>query len=172
MKNDNHPPPSDTASQLGGRIWKMLLGLFLIGIGSIFVQYLWNSYLRAAKMDTWVEVPCRIESIKIDDAGLNQRGMPKYLLQVAYQYEFAGFPYTGTRLKRLSTEVSDPRKLKSKIETYATGSETICHVDPDAPEFAVLQKDSKASLYSIWFPCLFIVGGAGMVFSGIFRKSA
>ena len=91
------------------------MGLVLIGVGSIFVQYLWNSYSRAAKMDAWVEVPCRIVSMDVDDSELNQRGMPKYIFQVSYQYEFNGATYTGTRLKRLSTEVSDPRKLKKSI---------------------------------------------------------
>ncbi len=143
------------------------MGLVLIGVGSIFVQYLWNSYSRAAKMDTWVEVPCRITSMEVDDSQLNQRGMPKYIFKVSYRYEFNGATYTGTRLKRLSTEVSDPRKLKKSIKNYQVGTETICHVDPDSPGMAVLKKDTKAALFSIWFPCLFIVGGAGMVFSAI-----
>lgn len=143
------------------------MGLVLIGVGSIFVLYLWNSYRRAATMDAWVEVPCRILSMDVDDSELNQRGMPKYIFRVSYQYEFNGVTYTGSRLKRLSTEVSDPRKLKKSIKNYQVGTETICHVDPEAPGMAVLKKDTKAALYSIWFPCLFIVGGAGMILSAI-----
>ena len=37
---------------------------------------------------------------------------------------------------------------------------------------AVLKKDTKAALFSIWFPCLFIVGGAGMILSALFRRNA
>lgn len=148
------------------------MGSVLIVVGSIFVQYLWNSYTRAAKMDVWLEVPCEIVTMDVNDEELNQRGMPKYIFEVTYQYEFDGKAHTGTRLKRLSTEVSDPRKLKRSIETYRPGTKTICHVDPAAPEMAVLKKDSKAALYSIWFPCLFIVGGAGMILSALFRRTA
>jgi len=148
------------------------MGLFLIGVGSIFVQYLWHAYTRAAKMDDWVEVPCEIVMMDVDDKQLNQRGMPKYVFQIAYTYEFKEITHTGTRLKRLPTEVSDPRKLKNHIADYAVGTKTICHLDPDAPETVVLKKDSKAALYTIWFPCLFIVGGAGMIVSAIFRKNA
>ena len=90
----------------------------------------------------------------------------------SHAFEFNRLPYTGSRLKRLPTEVSDPRKLKNHIENYAVGTETICYVDPDAPEMAVLKKDSKAALYTIWFPCLFIVGGAGMIFTALFRRIA
>lgn len=148
------------------------MGSLLIVAGWIFVTYLWNAYLRAAQMDEWVEVPCRIETLRVDDTQQNQRGMPKYLLEVTYRYQWRGHDYLGNRIKRLPTEASDPRKLKSKIETYAAGIETVCYLDPDAPELVVLKKDSKAALYTLWFPCLFIVGGAGMIFSAHFRKRA
>ena len=174
MKNDTTTQPATTPAprQFGGRVWKSLMGLLLIGVGSIFVQYLWNAYQRAAKMDAWIEVPCTIVSMDVDDEQLNQRGMPKYVFEVAYNYEFEEKFYTGNLLKRLPTEVSDPRKLKNHIENYAVGAKTVCHVDPAAPENTVLKKDSKAALYAIWFPCLFIVGGAGMIFSALFRKTA
>ena len=81
MKNDTTTPPATTPAprQFGGRVWKSLMGLLLIGVGSIFVQYLWNAYQRAAKMDAWIEVPCTIVSMDVDDEQLNQRGMPKYV---------------------------------------------------------------------------------------------
>jgi len=148
------------------------MGLILVGVGSIFVSYLWKSHLRGAQMDVWTEVPCQIETVSVDDTEVNQRGMPKYILEITYRYEFNDRKYLGNRIKRLSTEVSDPRKLKGKLEAYPVGAETVCYLDPDAPERVVLIKDSKAALYSIWFPCLFIVGGAGMVFSALFRKKA
>ena len=143
------------------------MGLLLIGVSWILVTYLWNSYLRAARMDGWVEVPCRIESIAIDDTQLNQRGLPKSILKIAYRYQWQGHDYLGERYKRLPTEASDPRKLKGRLEQYPAGTETVCHLDPDAPGLAVLKKDSKAALYTLWFPGLFIVGGAGMIWSAV-----
>ena len=148
------------------------MGLILIAVAWALVTYLWDSYRRAARMDAWVEVPCRIETLGVEDTQQNQRGMPKYLLEVTYRYQWQGHDYVGNRIKRLPTEASDPRKLKSKIEAYAAGTETVCYVDPDAPELAVLKKDSKAALYTIWFPCLFIVGGAGMIVSALFGRRA
>jgi hypothetical protein len=174
VKNDPPAPSSRPPSprDLGGRIWKCLLGLFLIAVSWALVTYLWRSYLRAAEMDAWVEAPCRIETLEVDDSLLNQRGMPKYLLKVTYRYQWNGHDYLGDRIKRLPTEASDPRKLKKKIEQYAVGTETVCWLDPDLPEMVVLKKDSKAALYTIWFPCLFMVGGAGMIVSALFRKQA
>lgn len=156
---------------LAGRLWKIVMGLALIGAGSLFVYYLWDSYARASKMDAWVETPTVITAMDVDDTELNQRGMPKYIMEVRYTYEFGGNEYTGDRIKRLPTEASDPRKLKKHIENYKPGTGTVCYVDPAAPESAVLKKDTKAALYAIWFPALFIVGGGGIILSALFRRS-
>lgn len=146
------------------------MGTLLVIVGSVFVSYLWSSYERAALMNPWVETPCRITSLEVDDTQLNQRGMPKYILEAKYDYEWEGKVLTGDRIKRLPTEASDPRKLKKKIERYAVGNEVVCYVNPEDPSEAVLKKDTKGALYSIWFPCLFVVGGAGMILSALFRR--
>lgn len=147
-----------------------MIALILIGVSWALVLYLWRSYMRAAEMDAWVEAPCRIESISIDDTQRNQRGMPKYLLNVTYRYQWNGQDYLGNRLKRLPTEASDPKKLKKMIERYPVGTETVCWLDPDLAENVVLKKDSKAALYTMWFPFVFIIGGAGMIVSALFRR--
>lgn len=141
-----------------------------MGAGWILAQYLWNSYQRASQMDSWVEVPCHITSSEIDDSQLNQKGFPKYSLEVEYEYEYEGTDYKGNRIKRLPTESSDIRKVQKKQKAWPEESDSVCWVNPDEPKSAVLKKDTKAALYSIWFPCLFIIGGAGMVFTAIFRK--
>lgn len=171
MKNDSSSNHSKTPLSLAGRIWKAFLGLGIAIAGLVFAQYLWGSYERAASMDSWIEVPCIIEATDIDDSQLNQRGVPKYILTVTYRYSHEGKERTSNRIKRLPTEGSDPRKVKTKEKEYPVGTEAVCYVKPDDPDFAILKKDSKAGLYSIWFPCLFIVGGAGMILSALFRRN-
>lgn len=171
MKNDSSSNTPKPPVNLAGRIWKAFLGLGIAIAGWVFALYLWGSYERAAVMDSWIEVPCLIEATNIDDSQLNQRGVPKYILTVTYRYTFDGKEHTSDRYKRLPTEGSDPRKVKAKEKKYSVGEESVCYVNPEDPDFAVLRKDSKAGLYSIWFPCLFIVGGAGMILTAIFRRA-
>ena len=97
--------------------------------------------------------------------------MPKYILTVTYRYTHEGKERISDRYKRLPTESSDPRKVKAKEKKYLVGEESVCYVNPEDPDFAVLRKESKAGLYSIWFPCLFIVGGAGMILTAILRRA-
>ena len=171
MKNDSSSDTSKPPINLAGRIWTAIMGLGIAFVGWVFVQYLWGSYERAAVMNDWVETPCLVEATHIDDTELNQRGVPKYILTITYRYTFDGKERTSDRYKRLPTESSDPRKVKAKEKKYPVGEESVCYVNPEDPDFAVLRKDSKAGLYSIWFPCLFIVGGAGMILTAIFRRA-
>ena len=60
--------------------------------------------------------------------------------------------------------------MKEYIEDYAVGTETTCFVDPDAPERAVLKKDSKAALYTLWFPCLFTTTAGASITGYIERE--
>ncbi len=170
MKKETPPSPPKPPLNIAGRLWKIAIALVLISVGTVFVQYLWGSYQRASLMNHWVETPCAIQTSEADDSTLNQRGNPKYIVDITYRYEFDGQPYVGDKLKRLPVEASDPRKVKQKLKEFPAGRETVCYVNPDDPHFAVLIKDSKAGLYSIWFPCLFIVGGAGIILSALFRR--
>ncbi len=147
----------------------VLMGLFLVAIGAIFMSYLWNAYQRAKIMDPWVETPCRIVSAALDDSQQNQHYATKYRIDLSYEYEFKGKEFTGTRLKRLPSESADANKLRKKMAPYPVGTNTVCYVDPNDPEMAVLKKDSKAALYSIWFPALFSIGGLGIIFSTLRR---
>jgi hypothetical protein len=47
----------------------------------------------------------------------------------------------------------------------------VCFVNPADPSFAILEKDSKAVIYTIWFPGLFVVGGLGMAVQALRKKS-
>ena len=56
------------------------------------------------------------------------------------------------------TEVRQPKTLTAPeiaINAYVA--------DPDDPSVAVLKRDSKASIYTVGFPLLFVAGGIGMV---------
>jgi Protein of unknown function (DUF3592) len=154
-----------------GRLWKTGMGLTLMAVGGVFVLYLWNSYKRAAALDDWIPVTGEILRAEVVKDGLNQRGMTKYLASVRYEYTFEGTRYDGDRLARLPVTGSDPAKLAKRIKPYQVGEATLLYVNPAAPAESMLKKDTKAALYSIWFPCLFVIGGAGMVVSALLVRN-
>jgi hypothetical protein len=164
-------PPSgrniSRADDFLGRLWKIGMGVVLMAIGGIFVQYLWNSYQRAITLDHWIPVSGEVLAAEVVEDGLNQRGMTKYLATVRYAYTYEGVRLEGDRLARLPVTASDPAKLAKRIKPYQVGDSTLLYINPSDPSESILKKDTKAALYSIWFPCLFVVGGAGIVVSAL-----
>lgn len=143
------------------------MGLFLIVVGSFFIWYLWAFYQKASRMDQWVETPCIIEKSEIDASGLTQHYGTKYELVTLYRYEFGGKEYLGNKFQRIQPASGQKDKIESKQKQFPEGASTVCYVDPDSPGSAVLKKDTKASIYSIWFPGLFVFGGFGMIVTAL-----
>lgn len=53
-------------------------------------------------------------------------------------------------------------KAQRIVERYPVGSEDTCWVNPQNPKQTVLKHNSKAVLYTIWFPGLFVIAGLGI----------
>jgi len=153
-------------SQLAGKLWMISMGLFLMVLGSFFMWYLWAFFQKSSRMDNWVATPCLIEKSEIE-IGLNQHHGKKYTLVTAYRYQFAGREYLGERFKRIQPVSSHQEKIAPLAKETPVGKESVCFVDPVNPGSAVLKKDTKGSIFSIWFPGLFALGGLGMVISAL-----
>lgn len=148
------------------------IGMSLVAVGGFFMWYLWAFYQKSSRMDQWVATPCVIERAVIDDSQLTQHYHTKYTLEIAYRYQFDGQPFVSTQFKRIPPEDSDKKKISALVEAYPEGSQALCYVDPSDPSSAVLKKDTKASIYSIWFPGLFVLGGLGIIVSVLFKREA
>ena len=156
-------PKSDKGSVLAGRIWKACMGLVLMAVGSIFCWYLWASWQKAKTMDSWGETEARIIVSQVLPWQYNQYSRMAYQPKIRYEYEFGGKTYTSERIRKVPVRSSDESKAKAWVEKYPAGMKTTAFVDPADPKSAVLKRDTKAAIYSIWFPMLFVVGGAGII---------
>ena len=151
------------ASQ-SGRWWLCTMGMFLIVAGAFFAWRMWLSYETAQITRNWSEVPCRILSSRIVSERPTPHSDPAHRVEVRYQYEFNGATHAGTRIRKVESAPSlHLDDVRQKQQQYPTGSQQVCFVNPTAPDEAVLQHASRAALYSIWFPLLFVLGGCGML---------
>ena len=155
----------------GARLWNVGLGLIIAAMGVFFCWFLWKNYQVARLMDAWVETPCRILGSAIDVSGLTQHGATKYALVLRYRYEWNGTAHESGRVRRHPIESSSRKKVERWVRRFPAGSESTCRVNPRDPGESRLVPDSKAALYSIWFPLLFVVGGLGIAFGGFFRRA-
>lgn len=159
-------PPAPPA-HWGGRLWMAGMGLSIAAAGAFFVWFLWKNYAVAGRMDAWVETPCEILASTVDDSRIDQHFQTSFEFQVSYRYEWEGRPMVGDRAKSKPVVAGIRKKLEKWESRYPTGRRTVCFVNPERPDQAVLERDTKASIYSLWFPALFVVGGLGIALSGL-----
>ncbi len=141
------------------------------GIGILFSQFLYLAYLRAEETRSWTAVHCLIEESDVDWSKISPNSPLRYFPKIRYRYRVGEQSYLSRRLTRSDGSTSDKAKVKRHVwRPIPSGSTHLCFVDPKDPEFAILEHEPLAPIYSIWFPCLFILGGIGMIVGGARRR--
>lgn len=164
-------PASARDPQKAGRIWLASLGLFIALAGLLFTGVLWRSYQRAMETRAWIETPCRILSSVVLSEHPTPHSPMAYRLGLQYEYEFKGTRHIGTKVKRVEGESPHKDKIEALADDYPGGRTTVCFVNPGQPEEAILQHATKAALYTIWFPLLFVLGGGMMAWRSLFSSA-
>lgn len=141
------------------------LGLALILPGAAFAVFLWISYVRAQETRRWTPTPCLILGSRVISEHASPHSPTVHRASIRYRYVFDGVTRTGDHILRVDGSSSDKEKAELLCRKYPAGRETECFVDPRHPDSAVLEHATRAGLYTIWFPLLFVAGGAGMVWS-------
>lgn len=141
-----------------------MMGFFLIAAGLFFAWRMWLSYEKAQITRSWVQVPCRIVSSGVVTARPTPNSPPVYRAEVRYEYEFERRKHASARIRPVESAATPHlENAVQKQQSYPPGSQQMCFVNPAAPDEAVLEHATRAALYSIWFPLLFVAGGVGMV---------
>lgn len=155
---------------MGKRIYLCIIGLGLMLIGGFFMWLMGRSYLNAKATREWAEVPATILQAEVIERQIGEHVPVDYAAHVLFGYEYRG--------ERLTSELLTPRgekwakereKAVLELADITPGQQTRCWVNPSQPEVAILQHDTKAAGYSIWFPALFFIGGVGIII-GAFKK--
>lgn len=151
-------------SSTGTRVYLSLIGLMLAVVGGIFCKLMWTSFQRAREVEKWPVIPCIILNSTMDERQVDPNGPVERRFSVLYGYEWDGGRYDSDLWKlRGSGWTSKEGGVEAMIAYYPEGSTQQCHVNPADPHQAVLEVESKAPGYSLWFPGLFVVGGLGII---------
>lgn len=157
-------------STVGAKCIKVSMGLLLVVAGSIFVGVLWNSYQRAEETRHWTPV----DAVIIASVLITDRPTPHsplyYRADLKYRYTLEGKTWEGTHIQRVEGPSSNRDKANDRVKKYPVGKVVTCYVNPAKRGMAVLEHSTRAALYSLWFPGLFVIGGAGMIWSALRRS--
>ncbi len=160
---------SEAQRRKAGRAGRFGLGCFfsiflLIGIG-VSIPFLVIPLMNAAGSGGWIKTPCTILESRVDES--SSKGSSTYAVKVRYSYAFRGKTHESERYGFLMNVYSSGRSGKEAVVArLKPGTQTICHVNPKDPGFAVLEKDLGPEYLIGLVPLVFVlVGGLGLFFT-------
>lgn len=155
---------------IGGFLYLAFIGLALAVLGGAFVLILGRGYLRAKETESWDQVPAVVVVSQVGERSLGPSIPDEFTHELVYEYEVEGAFYRGDRLKRRENPFyKEQAKILPEVERWKVGSEVVAFVNPEKPEEVLLEHETKAPGYSIWFPGLFFVGGVGVFLRALFK---
>lgn len=153
------------------RIFPLLLGFSISGMGSLFVLLMWLSYSRAVDQRNWPRAEGVILSSETRTLKHDPYSPTEYQLKLLYGYEWAGKAMTGEQLGvRGNPRYNKRDKIDSLLKKYPPGAKVRVFINPHDNKIAILKTDSKAVGYTIWFPLLFVIGGIGIISRALFSN--
>jgi hypothetical protein len=155
--------PVNLIAVIGG----FFFGSLIAAMGGYFVFALYVGAQRAKQTRSWEETACIIVKSQVDEGRPTPNSPVQYLAVVEYEYTFGGTTRRGNRIKRVEGPTSHRGRAEEKVADYPTGNSAVCWVNPHAPDEVILRHDSMAPLYTIWFPGLFVIGGAGIALGAL-----
>ena len=169
-----------TSPSLSARLFKIGVGLTLVLTGLAVTALLFIPYSRGKETRSWTETPCTITESRIEEAHSGDLADLTYRVYIRFHYESGGKAYDGSRVQRrtfageeddlLSLKTPHASKAKDLVAKYPSGTVTKCWVNPADPADAVLEHQSIAAIYTLWWPMLFAVGGGGILWSALRRS--
>lgn len=166
------PMPAAPRTSLPARWYLGAVGTFLIALGLAFTWWLWGAGEKGMITRHWTPVPCVILVSGVKQSQYSPNDPEKWQPEMEYRYTFAGQVYHGTRVKRVEGPSPHRAKATAAAAAFPPGMETECFVNPQNPSEAVLMHSTKAAFYTLWWPLLFAVGGAGMLRAALRRGAA
>lgn len=137
----------------------ILLGGIMVAIGwSTTKMLVWtpmSSYLAAR---SWQQIPCTIQESRLGRATGPKRDGRESRIEVTYTYSLRGREYSSSRYDLLGAyTTTDQREKREILARYPKGTRTLCWVNPENPQEAVLKRDFSAdylvgSLFSLFIP--------------------
>lgn len=150
-------------TRMGGCVGIFFFGIFFVA-GSAMLYFMTLLPLGSVLLARgWIETPCTIVSSEV---GVNRDSDgDTYKIEVEYTYDVGGREFTGQRYNFMLDMYSGGREGKQEVvQSLPPGTQTVCHVNPNDPADAVLNRGLTADMWWGLFPFpFFLVGSIGLL---------
>src|SRR6185312_14434063 len=150
------------------------IGLFLLPFAAVgtFMFYLILADLHGwFKMQSWVEVPARIVTAKLETHS-DSDGGTTYKTTAQYEYVYQDKRYTSTRVSRYGGADnigSFQEDIYYQISPYQNSEKPFrCYVNPSAPQESILYRKARMGMVMFYSIFAFCFGGVSYgIFGGM-----
>jgi hypothetical protein len=153
--------------------WTLILfGLAFVFLSGIPLSTGVSEIRSAISSSDWIETSCIIEQSGVQSHPSKDKKSTTYSVLIRYAYEWKGTKYIGNQYNFSSGSSSDYDSKVQVTEQYHAGSKSLCHVNPQAPEQAVLSKSvDRGSWIITAMGVLFCLIGFGSIIGGLSFKN-
>lgn len=148
----------------------LFFGLFFAVGFAAAIPTVFLPAFRMIRARSWIQVPCVVESSKVDDIPGDESST--FRIAIRYRYEVGGKPYHSGRYGFMGGTTSGYEKKAAIVARYPPGAEATCWVDPADPEKAVIERGFTPDMLYGLIPIGFMtIGFGGMAIGGgMWRK--
>jgi hypothetical protein len=152
---------SDNRNKFGPGCLVAFFSVFLLaGLGFgwfVGIRPAW----RIHQAGQWPAAPCRILSSKVKSNSSSDG--TTYSVAITFAYQYGGRDYTSDQYS-FFTGSSSGRSGKAKVvAAHPPGRQTVCYVNPNDPQEAVLNRRYTSEIWFVLIPLVFVaVGGGGV----------
>lgn len=136
-------------------------GLFIMG--GFLVYFLLPGILMAQGVKDWKKADAVIDHhiYSVEKEKENK----EYDVEILYRYKCEGQIYRSVSVNILNSSPSDKESVLALAKKYSVGKKIKCYVNPDEPEFAVLEKDVfMANLMGLVIVLVFISALTSLIY--------
>ncbi|MEY4490145.1 MAG: hypothetical protein RIQ79_2653 [Verrucomicrobiota bacterium] len=140
-------------------------GLIFAAIGCVAFYFVTlRPMLDASASANWTKVPCEILSSEVERKSDSDGST--YRVAVRYRYTWSGRTHESDRYDFTtgSTNIG-VKKMRAAVASLPPGRQTVCYVDPAAPDNAVLTRETGSGVWFGALALLFPLFGFGLIFS-------
>lgn len=150
------------------KLGPLLIGLvFALGGLAVWRFGLQPGRALQSRADAMVTVPCEVVASRVKvGSGSGRSSGPTYRPDIWYRYEVGGRTWHSAwaDFSRGKVSTGNAGASQTMVARFAVGSKTVCHVDPERPWVAVLEKKGGAPWW-LWLMSL-LFGGIGLAVAG------
>jgi len=154
------------------RLFLCMIGVMLILVGGVFSWLMIRSYQHAKASREWPQVEAMVLRSVVDERVI--KGYPReFRLNILFGYTYQDQEYTSDTISPRGAKWTKEVEVVGELaKQYSANSSHTAWVNPSQPDVAILEHDTKAAGYTVWFPAVIIIGGVGMIWGAFKREVA